>query len=204
MERPILESSCRLRAQCSTGAVRDSHSGCTSTWTRGTWMMTSGFRLSLRSPGTHKWQATASRPWRWQRVGSARASACGLSSAVEGNMVKVAVVQTPPVLLDRAATIAQDARRDRRGSRRRGRADRLPGSLHPRLPDLDLAPQARRRHGARERPSCPAARRGRRHRARRSAAAPRRRRRAAGDGRRRTCTSSIRNSAAPRSSTPWW
>ena len=62
------------------------------------------------------------------------------------NMSRIAVVQRPPVFLDRADTLERGRRRDRR-SRAGGRAaDRFSGGLRSRLSGVDLAAAPGRRH----------------------------------------------------------
>ena len=61
---------------------------------------------------------------------------------------KVAVIQKPPVLLDREKTIARAVESIDEAAREGRVAAGLSRGLYPRLSDLDLATQAWRRHGA--------------------------------------------------------
>ena len=58
--------------------------------------------------------------------------------------VRVACVQAEPVILDREATLDKLAALDRRGEGERRAARRLPGDVHPRLPELRVGEVPRR------------------------------------------------------------
>ena len=73
--------------------------------------------------------------------------------------VKVAVVQKPPVLLDLAATMARALESLAEAAAAGSKLVIFPEAYRPRLPGVDLAAAARRRHGLTERIACAAARR---------------------------------------------
>lgn len=99
---------------------------------------------------------------------------------------RIAVIQKPPVLLDRDGTIAKAIEAIDEAADAGASLLVFPEAWDSRLSNLGLAPEAGRRHGAVGRTSCPVAPKRSRYRAWRFAAAAGRGPPARSDGRRRT------------------
>ena len=135
--------------------------------------------------------------------GQARAITSGSKGYGGDSMFsKVAVIQSPPVLLDRAKTIdvALGSIAEAVGARRL--AAGLSRGLHPGLPDLDLAAQAGRGRRAHRRDPCAIARQCRRPCARRPASRCRTPRPSTASRWSSGSMNSTASTAAPRCSTP--